>query len=280
MYNGKTICIGLGAYSKSGLTVEEEIKAIKKAGFDGIFSGWRNIDHLKKIKALADENGMIYQSVHAPFTMIHFMWDDCPEASDALGELIQCVDDCAEVGVGILVCHVWIGFGDQNPNDNGIANFKKLLDHAEEKGVKIAFENTEGEKYLEYLWENLGDHPAVGFCIDTGHELCYNRGKDMITPYGKDGKLIATHINDNLGVTGEDIFWHDDYHLLPFDGIGDWQGVADRLKAVGYNGILTTELTTGDKPGRTENARYRSFSPAEYYEEAYKRLTKIVELMA
>ena len=279
MYNGKTLCLGLGAYSGSKLSLEEQIKTIKKVGFDGIFSGWGGIDYLRNIKAITKENGMIYQSVHAPFGKINLIWEDSVEGKNVLDELKQCVDDCAEVGVGILVCHVWIGFGEQHPNDDGIKNFKALLDHAEKKGVKIAFENTEGEDYLAYLWEKLGDHPAAGFCIDTGHEMCYNRGKDLITKYGKNGKLIATHINDNLGVTGENIFWHDDYHLLPFDGIADWQGVADRLNAVGYNGILTSELTTGNKPGRTENTKYQLLTEEEYFALAYERLTKIVELM-
>ena len=45
------------------------------------------------------------------------------------------------------------------------------------------------------------------------------KGKDMLELYGD--RLIATHINDNLGVSNSDgkIFRTDDLHLLPFDGI-------------------------------------------------------------
>lgn len=45
----------------------------------------------------------------------------------------------------------------------------------------------------------------------------------MLDKYGD--RLIATHLNDNLGVSDFDgkVTWTDDLHLLPFDGIIDWR---------------------------------------------------------
>ena len=60
MYKGKTLGLGLGAYSGSKISLEEQIKTIKKVGFDGIFSDWGGIDYLKNVKAITEENGMIY----------------------------------------------------------------------------------------------------------------------------------------------------------------------------------------------------------------------------
>jgi sugar phosphate isomerase/epimerase len=90
-------------------------------------------------------------------------------------------------------------------------------------------------------------------------------------------RLIATHINDNLGVKSFDgtITWHDDLHLLPFDGIADWENVARRIADVGYDGILTFELLRADKPGRFCNMKYRKMSPEEYLSEAYARACKV-----
>jgi sugar phosphate isomerase/epimerase len=143
--------------------------------------------------------------------------------------------------------------------------------------VKLALENTEGEEYLELLMEALSDNPAVGFCIDTGHEMCYNRSRDLITKYGS--RLIATHLNDNVGITDENnITWLDDAHLLPFDGIGNWQGIADRLSSVGYAGELTFELTSQNKPQRNTHDRYAEWSFEEYIAAAHERACRFRDL--
>ena len=49
--------------------------------------------------------------------------------------------------------HAFIGFEDHEPTAIGIKRFEKVVNSAEEKGIKIAFENTEGEEYLDALME-------------------------------------------------------------------------------------------------------------------------------
>jgi len=276
---GKKIGLGLlGAVFTE--TPEEQIKLLAEIGFDSVFSDWKRGDHTKNIAKAAKENGLIYQSVHAPFRKIELIWDEGEGGDAVLSELIECLDDCASVGVGIMVCHVWKGFGDEDHRSElGVERFRKLLNHAEKVGVKVAFENTEGEQYLELLKEKLWDHPAAGFCIDTGHEMCYNYSRDMITKYGENGKLIATHINDNMAITGDKITWLDDSHLVPFDGVGNWQNIANRLNAVGYDGILTAELTVKDKPERNVNCIYAGLDLRSYLTLVYERLSKFAEMM-
>ena len=149
---------------------------------------------------------------------------------------------------------------------------------AENLGVKVAFENTEGEEYLAAVMERFKNSPAVGFCWDTGHEMCYNHSKDMLSLYGD--KLIATHINDNLGICDPcgSITWFDDLHLLPFDGIADWQGIAGRLNKCGYNGILTFELNRCSKPNRHENDFYSDMSIEKYLTHAFMRACRVAAL--
>ena len=55
------------------------------------------------------------------------------------------------------------------------------MEKAKEYGIRIAFENTEGEEFLFALMEYFKDDAAVGFCWDSGHEMCYSYGKDLLS---------------------------------------------------------------------------------------------------
>lgn len=274
MYKTK-LC--LGTNSQFGISTEEQIRLFKKSGFDAFFTSAE--EDLKNCRRLADELGMIYQSIHAPFGNAAKMWQDDEEAKNAVDELLKSVNDCADVKVPILIVHPFIGFENiGKPTEYGIENYRLVVEEAKRRNVNIAFENLEGEEYLAALMETFKSYDNVGFCWDTGHELCYNRGKDMLGLYGD--RLIATHINDNLGVSNFDgkIFWTDDLHLLPFDGINDWKNVAERLNKCGYNGILTFELNRLSKPDRHENDKYMNMCIEEYIAECYVRACRLAYL--
>ena len=281
MRNQKLCLALMSPYGDTRLGTEEEIRLIAKTGFEGFFCGWGNLDYLKECRRIADETGMLFQSVHAPFGRCRDLWHGSPEAAKiALDEQIACLEGCAAVGVPIMVAHVYIGFEDHDlaPTDFGLGNYEKLVRRAEELGVKIGFENTEGREYLDAVMRMSEAYPdAAGFCWDTGHEMCYNFTEDMPGRYP--GRLCATHINDNLGVRdfGGRITWHDDLHLLPFDGVGDWADIARRLAA--FDGPLTFELTTHSKPDRHENDKYARLTPEEYLAEAYARACRVATLV-
>ena len=270
--------LGLGVLDLEGMTAEEEIRLFARTGFEAFFTGWSAPEDIVRWKALADELGMTYQSIHAPFNRCNLMWEICEETQDVIDELKLCVRTCAENDIPILVVHTYIGFVNHAPNMEGVENFRQVVLEAQRLGVKIAFENTEGEEYLAALMTWLGGYESVGFCWDTGHEQCYNWGKDMLALYGN--KLIATHINDNLGIRDYNgkITWIDDLHLLPFDGIIDWADSVRRMNRCDYQDILTFELGIRSKPGRHENDTYAKMTNEEYVAEVYKRACRIAEL--
>lgn len=251
------------------------VPLVKEAGFDGCFIDFA--ENIAEIAAKVHACGLDLQSVHAPFTRMHEMWEEGDAGEEALAELIDCLERSHAVGAPIMIVHTFIGFGEEHPCQTGVERYRRLLDRAQELGMKIAFENTEGESYLDMVLVQLGSHPAAGFCIDTGHEMCYNHSRDLIGKYGD--KLIATHLNDNMGITGPEIFWHDDAHLFPFDGIADWEGIAARLKKAGYDGYLTFELTTKNKPNRTTHDRYAHLDPAGVLALAHKKAMQFAALM-
>ena len=170
-----------------------------------------------------------------------------------------------------MVAHAFIGFDDHIPTAVGLERLSRLVRCAEGSGTRIAFENTEGLEYLDAVMSTFTDRKTVGFCWDSGHELCYNYGVDLLQRYA--GRLIATHLNDNLGISFADghIFWTDDLHLLPYDGITDWDDIVHRLHREKFDGILTFELSPLSKPNRHDNDKYAAIPLEQYIAEAYAR---------
>lgn len=247
------LVLGLGNAYK--VTPLEEIKIFSEVGWDGFFSGWCYGENIESYRKLADELGMYYQSVHSPFHRVDKIWDDEGIDGDkATEEQIECIKQSKAVGVDLVIVHAIIGMDKCTPTALGLKRFEKIFTAAENYGVTAALENTEGEIYVEALMKEFGSSDRVRFCIDTGHELCYNGGRNLIGKYAD--KVVCTHLNDNLGQTGDIITWHDDAHLMPFDGIADWNGIAARLKAAGYKGDITLELTSANKPERHTHDRY------------------------
>ena len=278
MYKQK-LCLALS--NGYGISYEEQIKLFKSTGFEGtaIDLSDRSADAYK-IAAAAKEENMLISYLHAPFNKSDDMWMEGEIGDIALAELLDCVETCSGLEIPAMVAHTFIGFDSDNiPTQNGIERYGALAVRANELGVKLAFENTEGEEYLAALMKNLGDIPSVAFCWDTGHELCYNYGKDMIALYGD--KLAVTHINDNLGIRDYDgkITYIDDLHLLPFDGITDWNSVAERIVKCGFDGPLSFELSTNSKPGRFENDKYAAMPFECYVAEAYMRACRVANLV-
>ena len=273
MYQTK-LCTNLsGDY---GMDNAEQIRLLHDIGFEGFFTGWDG--RLGEYRELAEKTGMLYQSVHAPFGKIAALWTG-DGADEVQKTLLQCVSDCADAAVPIMVCHTYIGFlPSAGPNAQGIERFRRMVEAAGERGLKIAFENTEGEEYLAALMNAFAGYENVGFCWDTGHEMCYSGGKDLMALYGD--RLFCTHLNDNLGIRDFEgkITWIDDLHLLPFDGIGDWQGIVDRLNRHGYNRELTFEMHRSCTPGRHDKDKYQRLSIEEYLCEVYARACRVAAL--
>lgn len=277
MYKQK-LCLALSG--QFGIAPEEQVKLFKKTGFEGfaIDMSGRNVDPAPLAK-LAKEENMFVEYIHAPFNKSDNMWMAGEIGEIVVNELLEHLEVCAEHEIPIMVAHTFIGFDSDNiPTEIGIERYGMLAKRADELGVKLALENTEGEEYLFALMDAFKGEKSVGFCWDTGHELCYNRGRDLMAMYGE--RLLVTHLNDNLGVKDYEgrITFIDDLHLLPFDGISDWNSIAEKLAKCGFEGPLTFELNTRSKPGRHENDKYSDMPIERYIAEAYNRACRVATL--
>lgn len=69
----------------------------------------------------------------------------------------------------------------------------------------------------------------------------------------------------------------DDLHLLPFDGVADWDDIARRLNKYNYDDILTFELTTISKKDRYENDIYKEMPIHKDFERVFQYLKNMEE---
>ncbi len=273
--------LGISLGNSYAVPTSDMVRLVAGIGFDAVSPEWHETAALDSVAEAAGKSGVTLQSLHAPYDISAQMWDtDAEIASRALDKLLRSLEDCHRFDIPIMVAHTWIGFDNiPAPTIEGLNNFGKLIEKASEYGIKIAFENTEGDEHLFALMDHFKNNPAVGFCWDSGHEMCYNHSVDLLDKCGD--KLIMTHLNDNLGISRFDgeTYWTDDLHLLPFDGIADWDFNVKRLKKSNPLEYLNFELNLMSKPDRHENDIYSEMTYERYFTEAYKRACRIAYKM-
>lgn len=256
---------------------ENLIPVVKRAGFDGVSPEWAKDADLGAIVDAAEREGLALVSLHAPFGGAADLWSEDETVSrPVMDELFLSLEDAHKYHFPVLVLHIWIGFGEEpQPTKAGLDNLSLLVERAKQYGIRIAFENTEGDNHLAAVMTHFEGDSTVGYCFDSGHEMCYNHSRDLLSLYGD--RLLVTHLNDNLGISrfSGEIFWTDDLHLLPFDGIADWDDTVKRLRASRPLEYLNFELSTVSKPNRHENDLYGKLSPEEYFALAYTRACRV-----
>ena len=161
------------------------------------------------------------------------------------------IKDCKQNGITMVVMHLTSGYEAPVHNEIGLERIKKIVNYAEELGVKVAFENLKAKGTLEYIIRNI-HNDNVGICYDAGH--CHVWFDDEF-PYElcKD-KIFAVHLHDNDK--------SDDLHLLPFEGTIDWESVITKLKQCNYQGPVTLELCYRN--------HYLNMSLEEFYKKGYE----------
>ena len=252
--------------------IPQVIGMLCREGFSAVSPVWGQ--DLQAIDAYVREYGMTVQSLHAPPKGMAALWElELPESQALQQEMLQSIESCARFGIPTLVVHGWQGHGYVFPDTPLDFTFwDGFVARAGELGVSIAFENLEGEEYLAALMERCRDLPHIGFCWDTGHDRCYPHTMDFLKHYGN--RLMMTHINDNLGVRGDNYSSKDDLHLLPFDGNTDWQTQLGRMADARNQAILNFELKTRSHGIST----YPQWTLEQFIREAAVRGRRLAEI--
>lgn len=248
----------------SSVCETEQIRAIKKAGFDGVFILYTGKEPIDAIAEEVQACGLKLENIHGPFEKANLLWQAGKEGREYLEFLKkEIIDVCHRVHADKCIMHVTVGNTAPDINAEGLSLFGDLCDYAKAQNVQLCFENLEPLPHIDAVMDAITD-PFHGFCWDCGHNACYTPHIDMMKKFGS--RLKCIHLHDNLGVTQPgNIDYRDDRHFLPFDGILDWDWVAGKLKEVHYTGPVTLEV------GCKGKLEYQNMSLEAYLAEAYKR---------
>ena len=216
-----------------GVTPQETIYAIKKAGFNGVFLQWYNKDwefsQFEQLK-LCRELGLSVPFVHLGYKGINNIWVEGEEGENLVKNYLKDLDVCKDNNIDMVVMHLTSKSIAPKANLIGIKRLQKIVDYAEKLNIKIAFENTKIWGYLEYVFTHIKNSNA-GVCYDAGH--CHCHFKDKFSWELFKNKIFAIHLHDNDQ--------SDDLHLLPYQGTIDWLKLTANLKNSNYSGPITLE---------------------------------------
>lgn len=253
------ICYGLDAHKRIGfdcinLSLEENKLDLNTHGKE-----------LDAIVRYANDIGMPFRLSHLPFL----------STSD---QTIQnAIDVTKHLGVDYTVVHPIAPvtpaaeYNEKAAYEQNKVYLSKIVEYANKVGVRVTLENMR----LGYLdgsvkrycadMESLirqADELDIGICWDTGHAHAAGHiQSEAIKAAGSRIKML--HINDNFAA--------GDYHLAPFIGTIDWQDTMDGLSAIGFDGILSFEVSTAHMQDE------EAFAYGQYLHTAGKKLLKMMD---
>lgn len=274
--------LGFSLQANYDRPIAQVISLLKGAGFSAVSPVWDAGLDLAALEASVHAEGMEIQSLHAPHKDIAALWE--PESEKAqlvCRNLLQCLQDCRQYHIPVLVVHCWQGHQYTfRESSLDFRAFDEIVSTAGKLGVCIALENLEGEEYLATLMDRYRDLHQIGFCWDTGHDHCYPHKTDFCAAYGD--RLMMTHLNDNLGLRdpGGVPSVLDDLHFLPGDGNVDWESALQKLARMPEQKILNFEIKKVSKSKDPKDLLYEKMPLEVFFAEAGKRGFKITQMYA
>lgn len=256
--------IGIQNYNE-GVTIEETIHAIKKAGFRDVYVQWYDekkweIRQKEQVK-LCKELGLNILFAHISYKDITNLWKEGQEGDKALKRIKKNLGEAKLHHIPMIVMHLERGDEELSNREVGFQRLKLIEQYARRMNLLIAFENTKDTKILADAYWFARDY-NTGLCFDSGHYHTFSNEEDFPFYIGQ-SRTLAINFHDNDGT--------EDSHLLPFDGTIKWRPITEKLKLLKYRGPVTM------------NPVYRGeylnkLTLDQFYLEAFKRGQKIAEI--
>ncbi len=246
--------ISLSAFIYINYPLEEAIRRIKAAGYDGIdiwggrphcYRRDRSEKELLSLRRQLEAEGLeVVSYIPAQFRYPTSLCCNIEAVRlDSIRYISDSIENAAVLGAGIVsVCpgHTLFGQSRQDGQQRLADSLWEITQFAGRHGIKIAFEPADQyetdlinscSEALDFI-EQAGI-PNLGILLDNGHEHVV--GKDCARTVMEMGsRLYHVHIDDNNGKR--------DQHLVPGDGEFDFKPFIAALDSSGYKGYLCAEL--------------------------------------
>ena len=220
---------------------ENEVFSQDTAGFERSLLG---------VRRDADNAGIEIYQAHGPWR-----WppqDASPEErAERFEKMSRAIMGCEILGCPNFIIHPIMPFGDwQDPEpqklwEMNLEFFSRLCDVAKAHGRVICFENmpmtalslSTPEQIMRFIKEI--NSPYMRMCLDTGHCSVFGLSPaDAVRMIGKE-YLRALHVHDNDG--------RADRHMLPGQGVIDWEDFARALAEIGCECPVSIETSVSGK---------------------------------
>ena len=243
---------------------QEGLRRMRALGFECIdYQGFINTDkelfsfgpdafeaYLKAQRKMIEDSGLEIIQSHGPWC-----WpprNATPEErAERFEKMERSILGTAIIGCKNFVIHPIIPFTtDDAPRANetwemNLEFFGRLCEIARQHDVVICFENMPWSKFSLASPEAIArfvkqiNSPWFKVCLDTGHCLTLGiQPADGVRQIGKE-LLQVLHVHDNNGL--------NDFHWLPYNGIGDWAAFTKALQEIGFDGTLSLEAGLSKK---------------------------------
>lgn len=246
------------------LDINERFRLIKQSGFDGVMLWWGD-EHIdtdgskEKQPELVFKSNLFIENVHLPYMNSNDLWINNINGDEYADSIIKSVNQCPSFQIPTVVVHLTKG-GDPPPiSEIGLNRLKRIVEAAERLGINVALENLRKPEYMDYAFKEISSS-RLGFCYDSGHNKCFTPQRDFLKQYGN--RLFTMHLHDNDGI--------DDLHMLPFDGISEWDKIKNQLDNIGYNGAISLEVEQG------RHEKYRDIPAEEFLSMALLKAKKLI----
>lgn len=200
---------------------------------------------LKNIRASYASHGLEISQAHSP-------WRYPPRDNDPeervrwLAAMKKAIYGTHVLGCSRFVVHPLMPYletaeGADEVWEMNLSFIGELADYAKAYGVTVCVENLPFPDYplasVEAVCKLVDalNRDNLRVCLDTGHAAIF-KGADIGSAVRIIGsRLEAVHIHDNMGKVDE--------HLIPGDGIIDWDGFALALWETGFNKVISLETS-------------------------------------
>ncbi len=238
---------------KEELSVMDKFKLVKDLGFHGIELDSPNDLDEKEILEARDKTGLeipgVVNSVHWKSPMS----DPDPKVratcTESMKSALEATKRYGGTTVLLVPAVVNENVGYDEAYERSQTEIRKILPLAEKTGIKIAIENVwnnflisplEAARYIDEF-----DSPMIGWYFDVGNIVRYGWPEQWVKILGE--RIIKIDIKDYSRKKQTDEGIWEGFKVKLGEGSVDWSKVNAALKAVGYQGWGSAEVSGGNR---------------------------------